>query len=793
MQDLAEIRKRLSDNPQDATALKAAAQYYLEEGSYKQAQSCYSQAVTGNPRLLAGILLDYEKLIGQASERIGPRLSLTGFLLELNDQDAATLELEELLEFDIVNVEAYNLLGRIYHYQNRLDDAITLLERSLAAGVQDVNLTETLAAAYLEKGRLPEAVKFYQEILAQKPEDKSVLRIIGELYARLEKYPEAASYYMTMFNNDPEVAHEVMQRLEEMIKKIEGNIEIRFMLADVYAKAINPEAAVEKLLEIVQLEPSQVAMAADKLRAILKSYPNLPSAILALAGVLRLQGSFSESAEYYYNLLKIKPEYIDEIVKGLKQLIIDCPEQVLAHLYLGEALVGLNRPEEALAEFSEMIDSDPSAAETVIKKCRELLRNRPQLIDAHIVLGRAYLAKGDLQRAAVEAEGVVALNKSSVGAFLLLGEAYNKMNMLRKASQAMSTALSLDPYNFNVHKKFRELRCQEIDQEIAALKTRLQEDQWKLSSHLDLAKLHIMKGEAEAAIRELQQAAKDSLRAPIAYNLLGNLYRSLGRYEMASAQYSRALEFPAPELAKTIHFNQGSIQEALGQIKKAIKSYEAILQDDIDFGNLKKRVKWLKGTSLQSLRNRPLLLVIRQYQGKELIALWGREARGQIKSARKDEVSISFGQEHNQQGFDYYMREMLPAAEEEFSLAVQLDRSFVPAINNLGVALARQGKHEEARLRFNESVQLDPASAIYYNNLGVACLLLGRFDQAQTFLEKSHALDNEAAGICLNLADLYYRRKESKKALELYARVGAFDPLSDLAEQRLLFKVPGKD
>ncbi|OGC35463.1 hypothetical protein A2311_04675 [candidate division WOR-1 bacterium RIFOXYB2_FULL_48_7] len=70
---------------------------------------------------------------------------------------------------------------------------------------------------------------------------------------------------------------------------------------------------------------------------------------------------------------------------------------------------------------------------------------------------------------------------------------------------------------------------------------------------------------------------------------------------------------------------------------------------------------------------------------------------------------------------------------------------------------------------------------------------MGRFDQAQTFLEKSHALDNEAAGICLNLADLYYRRKESKKALELYARVGAFDPLSDLAEQRLLFKVPGKD
>lgn len=179
MKDLAEIRKRLNENPGDAWALKGAARYYLDEGYYKQAQGCYVQAVNANPRLLPEILLDYEGKITAEPEKIGPRLSLAGFLLVADGLDSAILELEEILEENPQKVEAYNALGRIYIKQERIDDAIALLERSIAKGVKDVNLTETLATAYLEKGRVGEAVKFYEEILVQRPGDKQTLRIWG--------------------------------------------------------------------------------------------------------------------------------------------------------------------------------------------------------------------------------------------------------------------------------------------------------------------------------------------------------------------------------------------------------------------------------------------------------------------------------------------------------------------------------------------------------------------------------------------------------------------------------------
>jgi tetratricopeptide (TPR) repeat protein len=785
MRDLAEIRKRLNENPKDAWALKGAAKYYLDEGYYKQAQNCYVQAVGSNPRLLPEVLLDYEgKITSEANncwqpEKIGPRLSLAGFLLVADALDPAILELEEILEDNPQSVEAYNALGRIYIKQERIDDAIALLERSIARGVKDVNLTETLATAYLERGRVGEAVKFYEEILTQRPGDKQTLRILGELYTRLEEYNQAARKYAAMFSDDPEVVREVIQRLEELLRRVEGNIEIREILADIYMKTLDPDSAVSKLREILCLESTKLEETIQKLKSILKSYPNHPAAMLALAEALRRQGNFSEAAENYQQLIKVKPEFIEEVIRGYREVIEVCPEQVLARAYLGEALLTQGKIPEALSEFGKMIESDPTVAETVVRKCREILRQQPQLLSAHIVLGQAYLAKGDYQRAAVEAEGAIALDKDLTPAYLLLGEAYVNLNLLRKAAQALHTALALEPFNLQVHEKYRRVREKEIDLEIETSK-----------DHFDLVKLYLEKGARDEAVRELQLGQKDTARAPLALNLLGDIYRSEGRFDLAAAQYNHALELATPEHSKIIRFNLGTTYEAQGQVRKAIKIYEGILQEDIDFGNLKKRIRDLKATSLLGMRNLPLEAAIHEYGKKGIIALWGRDLRAGAHPGRKEEVNVSFGQEHNSEGFEFFMKGMFPAAEEEFSLAVQLDRRFGAALNNFAVTLAKQGKFEEARLRLNEAVQIDPASAVFYNNLGVIYLLLGKIDLASTALEKSFALDPESSAVCLNLGDVHYCKKAVPKAIEFYRRVGTFDPLSSLARKRLMYKMP---
>lgn len=792
MEDMSRLRETLAKEPDNPRALKGAARYYLQEGCYKQSQKLYLQAVGLLPRLLPEIVLDYEEEIALDPAKIGPRLSLAGFLLGEN-ADSAVLELEEMLEMDAPanrQVEAYNVLGRIYIKQEKIDAAIALLEKSIEKGIKDVNLSETLAGAYLEKGRSADAVKFYEEILSQKPNDKQILRVLGELYTRLENYHQAARCYQAMFSDDPEVVREVIQRLEDLLKKVEGSVEIREILSDIYVKTINPEAAVEKLKEVLRLESSKLEDTIMRLKSILKNYPGLPSAVLALAEALRRQGNFSEAVENYYQLVKVKPDFIAEAMRGYSEVLEICPEQVLARAHLGEALISQNKTAEALAEFGKMIEFDPAVADMVIRRCREVLRAQPQFLQAHIVLGQAYLAKGDFQRAVLEAEGVIANDQKMAAAYILLGEALFRLNLTARAANTLHTALMLEPYNLQVQEKYQEIKTKEIDAEITALLERLQGDQWKVSLRLDLARLYLEKKEREKAIRELQLVQKDPLRAPTAYNLLGSIYRSEGRYDLAAAQYNHALELGAPELSKTLRFNLGTTHEAQGQVRKAIKIYEGILQEDIDFGSLKKRVKQLKTTSLSSMRNKALELVDFAYGSMEVVALWGRETKNTGRTGRKEEVNVSFGQEHNESGFEYFMKGMYQAAEEEFYLAAQLDRRFGSAVNNFGVSLARAGKFEEARLKLAEAAEIDPASAVFYNNLGVLYLLTGKWDLARTALEKSAALDPEAAAVCINLGDLYYQKKDIQKAIEFWRKVGAFDPLSDIAEQRLLHKVP---
>ena len=791
-QDLIDEEEGLKKQPDNPLFFKKAANHCLQAGRYKQAKNYYNRAANLAPRLVSEIILDYERAITADWQRIGIRLSLAGFCLAQDNFLAGILELEEALDVDPQNVEVYNVLGKIMVKQEKIDATISLLETSLKEGVRDVALTEILAGAYLEKGRIVEAVKFYQELLNYKPGDKHVLRVLGDLFTRLEKYPQAAESYQAMFSDDPEVAQEVIQRLESLLKKLEGNVYIREILANVYMSSLKPDLAVAKLIEILKLEPSKLEDIIVRLKGILKNYPEHPAASLALAGALRLLGNYSEAVETYYQLVRVRPEFIEDAIMGYHDVLDLCPEQLLARTYLAEAYLYKKQIKEALQEFEKMLKLDPESGEIVVRKCRDVIKHFPQLLLAQVVLGQAYLAKDETQKAITCAEEVLSIDKKFTGAYLLLGEAYFKLKMGRKAAEVLRQALSLDPFNMILHQKYRQVKQKELEDEIVRTKKRLSEDQWKISLHLDLAKLYLQNDQREESIRELQIVIKDQTRAPFACNILGCIYRREGRFDLAAAQFNRALELAPAEIAdfsRTVKLNLGTSYEGFGLVRKALKIYEGIMQEDIDFGDLRRRVKRLKQTSLRSLRHKALVIAVSRADKGEVVALWGREGRS-TKAGHKEEVSVSFGQKHADSGYDYFVKGMNKAALEEFQLAVQLDAGFAIALNNLAVTLIKEGKLTEARLKLEEASRLEPNSLIYCNNLGALYFLLGRIEQARKELEKAHKLDPELAAVCLNLGDVYYLRRRAKEAIGLYQQVGDFDPLSELAEQRLTYKKP---
>ena len=68
------------------------------------------------------------------------------------------------------------------------------------------------------------------------------------------------------------------------------------------------------------------------------------------------------------------------------------------------------------------------------------------------------------------------------------------------------------------------------------------------------------------------------------------------------------------------------------------------------------------------------------------------------------------------------------------------------AHHNLGVALATQGKFEEAAVQFSEAVRLIPRSVNAQRNLAQALARLGRLDEAKTHELEAQRLENEQNG-----------------------------------------------
>jgi len=95
------------------------------------------------------------------------------------------------------------------------------------------------------------------------------------------------------------------------------------------------------------------------------------------------------------------------------------------------------------------------------------------------------------------------------------------------------------------------------------------------------------------------------------------------------------------------------------------------------------------------------------------------------------------------------------AAEAAFRRAVEAAPDSGVAHSKLGVALAHQGRLDEAIAEFSKAVALEPTYAPAYSNLGNAYRALGRLGEALTAYERALAVDPDYWIAHQNLGALY--------------------------------------
>jgi Flp pilus assembly protein TadD len=124
-------------------------------------------------------------------------------------------------------------------------------------------------------------------------------------------------------------------------------------------------------------------------------------------------------------------------------------------------------------------------------------------------------------------------------------------------------------------------------------------------------------------------------------------------------------------------------------------------------------------------------------------------------------------------------------AAPHFLEALRLNPNNARAQNRLGEELLAQGKIAAATAKFQRASKLKPDWAEPYNNLGRVDAYQGRMDQAVARFQKAVALDPNFAAAYKNLGFALASRGEKQKAVEILRKAVELDP-GDLEAQNIL-------
>ncbi|MGD0938891.1 MAG: tetratricopeptide repeat protein [Terracidiphilus sp.] len=250
----------------------------------------------------------------------------------------------------------------------------------------------------------------------------------------------------------------------------------------------------------------------------------------------------------------------------------------LANTYEEEA-VNQGRPElvnKAIEEYKYALNADPTSPQLnnaladlyfrsghtreAESSARSLLKNLPDNIEAHRLLGRIYLralsegknapssssSGGDaLDQAIAEFEKIVVLEPTSVEERLVLGQLYHVKHDDKKAEEQFKTALTLDPDTEDVV--------------------------------LNLARLYAEKNDIDSEARVIESVPVDH-RSSKMEDTLGAAYEQLKRTKDAIAAFQRAVDMEPGDAATLEALGKALLDD--NQLDEALKQFKALADAD---------------------------------------------------------------------------------------------------------------------------------------------------------------------------------------------------------------------
>jgi serine/threonine protein kinase/Tfp pilus assembly protein PilF len=368
------------------------------------------------------------------------------------DYEKAIAEQNEVLELDPDYGLARNELGYDYLFLRNFDKSIEHFQKYASLNPKDANPLDSLGEAYFLMGRLDEAIAKYKETLAVEPGFLSPNFCIAYIYALKENPAEAESWLEKFISQAPNAGWKgggvalkgLYQGLLGSLNKGLDNLKkAQELLASV--GDIEGEATIDWIKAYFYLSLGQIDLARKSAKdwrdVSLKEHPDREafyrSGYLGILGFIELKNGRIDSAKTRATeMIALLPNALSPSQREERTFLAD--------LLQAEISLAKGFPEKAIDAFEKPAMPIPPAMQDMIILVEY---NTPFLKD---VLARAYLQKGDVDRAIAEYEKLVTFDPASRARFLVhpelhyrLAKLYEQKGLKEKAIEQYQKFLDL--------------------------------------------------------------------------------------------------------------------------------------------------------------------------------------------------------------------------------------------------------------------------------------------------------------------------------------------------------------
>jgi len=694
-------------SPHFHPALMKVALYYLAAEQYDEAQKRIDTVLTDSPG-------DPEAHALEAA-----------LLLRKKDFAGTEKEARFALSKDAANITAISVLTGLYSAQGNLEKAGDTVNEGISHNPKELSLLLLKAKLYEEPLNLPKINEAYQAIFKLKPNDTQYRIALSEIYINDKKIDEAEGILrsgITDLPDDWNIKHELIRFLgnhrdmQSAEKEVQGymkenpkNDDLYFWLADLYINHNDTDKAVALLEQVVAKNDVEKKSlnAQTSLAHIHFVRGNKELAEKMVNAVLAKTPSNSDALFIRANLA-IDQGLYQNAVSDLRVIIRDHPQAKDALQLLSEVLLLQGYTDLAIETTNQLVDIDPGNSAIRVR------------------LAQMYHTNGDSRRAL----DLLAYVTKSEPNYPIGWESTARIAIdLKDWTAARAAIHNLDAI------EGQHMTATFLEGQISAHTEKNDDAVSSYTKVIDADPSSPLAEHALYSLVEAQHSPKDlettakyiaglKTDSPYVSTLLGQCYLQLGKTDLATAAFDKAIanhsavQEPYIDRAN-IYMHDNKTDEALEILKKAV----TIAPTDM-------RASLIQGDILSKLT-----------RYKEAIALYedllNRNAK--LDLAANNLASIIADHEYTDPA-------MLGKAQEA---AERFSKSTDPfLLDTLGWVYFRQGKLKEAlAIMARATASSDKTSPEIHYHYGTILQKAGKIEEAKAELQQATAKDANYPGL----------------------------------------------